>query len=589
MAAAEPITFGKYQLIKRLAMGGMAEIFLARLVGASGFSRELVVKRIHPEFSEDDEFVRMFTNEAKVAALLHHPNIVQVLDFDAVDGTYYIAMERVDGADLKRTILLAHKQGLGLPYQLALWVSVQALKGLSHAHRLASGGEACHIVHRDVSPHNILLSMQGEVKVTDFGIARVMQQASLTASGVLKGKVSYMAPEQTFSSNVDQRADVFAMGVIVWELLCRRRLFQASNDLLVVEKVRKSDIPAPHIVNPAIPEELSEVVMSALARELDARVPDAATFQQQLKPWLWVPTANEELARFMQQLLAGGLSPSDFSLLDDFQAPVFGAISATSLPSVQEDVKAPLATPKRGTAQLAGWSPPTPGEAQDPKGQEPDESTGSDSLPSVLNASEEEKVPIAASTHGWMIRTEAMPSASSVVAGMYDGKFGARSEDAHAPDDPSIVSTVQVKPAELLQSFGHLDPLAKTRLDPEDPDDLITEELLKRGYDPAVERSPLPPGAVSNDPTVEVNPALHLGDLSKLVPVTNDDALPTEQENVLAYAPTGSVQKFSADELESMVKEVDGEDIAKNSIWRWLGLGVLLLSLVFLLYFLQFR
>jgi serine/threonine protein kinase len=434
--------------------------------------------------------------------------------------------------------------------------------------------------------------MQGEVKVTDFGIARVMQQASLTASGVLKGKVSYMAPEQTFSSNVDQRADVFAMGVIVWELLCRRRLFQASNDLLVVEKVRKSDIPAPHIVNPAIPEELSDVVMSALARELDARVPDAATFQQQLKPWLWVPTANEELARFMQQLLAGEVSTSEFALFDDFQAPVFGAISATSLPSlpsVQEDTNTPSVTPKRGTAQLAGWSPPTPGEAQDPKEQEADESTDSDSLPSVPDASEEEKVPIAASAHGWMIRTEAMPSASAVVAGMYDGKFGARSEDAHAPDDPSIVSTVQVKPAELLQSFGHLDPLAKTRLDPEDPDDLITEELLKRGYDPAVERSPLPPGAVSNDPTVEVNPALHLGDLSKLVPVVADDVLPTEQENVLAYAPTGSVQKFSADELESMVKEADGAAVAKNAIWRWVGLGVLLLSLFFLLYFVQFR
>ncbi|TNE44815.1 MAG: serine/threonine protein kinase [Deltaproteobacteria bacterium] len=335
MSGSTDTLFGDYRLLKRIAMGGMAEIYQAQRVGAAGFVRDVVIKRIHPEFSDDDDFIRMFVNEAKLAAMLRHPNIVQVMDFNNVDNTYYIAMELVEGLDLKRLRLRSQRANQRIPIPLTVRIVSEVLKGLAYAHRFTHRGESLHIVHRDISPQNILVSERGEVKLTDFGIARVLQHASLTAQGVLKGKAAYMAPEQTLSSRVDQRADLFSIGIVMWELLTGERLFQANNDILLMEKIRSHPILPPHMVYPAIPEELSQVTMKALSRDVNARFPDAAAFGDALRPWLQSPHLQEELGKLVS---------------------AFGTRRRGAEAPVEE---AELPGKKRQTAQLSGWQPPS--------------------------------------------------------------------------------------------------------------------------------------------------------------------------------------------------------------------------------------
>lgn len=299
MSQSNEKPFGPYRLIKRLAMGGMAELYQAHRVGVAGFVRDVVIKRIHPEYSDDDEFVRMFINEAKIAAMLRHPNIVPVLDFDYLEGMYYLVMELVDGLDLRQLSLRALREKQPLPVPLAVFIVAQALQGLAYAHHFSQRGQVLNVVHRDISPQNILLSVRGHVMITDFGIARVQQHASMTAHGVLKGKASYMAPEQTLSSQVDARADLFSMGVVLWELLCGERLFVAPNDVLVMEKVRSHPIPPPHTRNAAVDESLSALVMWALERDPARRIPDAHAWLKILQPWLSSPHLRDELAAYV--------------------------------------------------------------------------------------------------------------------------------------------------------------------------------------------------------------------------------------------------------------------------------------------------
>ncbi len=335
MSGSTDTLFGDYRLLKRIAMGGMAEIYQAQRVGAAGFVRDVVIKRIHPEFSDDDDFIRMFVNEAKLAAMLRHPNIVQVMDFNNVDNTYYIAMELVEGLDLKRLRIRSHRANQHIPIPLTVRIISEVLKGLAYAHRFTHRGENLHIVHRDISPQNILVSERGEVKLTDFGIARVLQHASLTAQGVLKGKAAYMAPEQTKSSRVDQRADLFSVGIVMWELLTGERLFQANNDILLMEKIRSHPILPPHMVHRAIPEELSQITMKALARDVNARFSDATAFGDALRPWLQSPHLQEELGKLV------------------------GVFVTRNRGSDGQAEEADLPGEKRQTAQLSGWQPPS--------------------------------------------------------------------------------------------------------------------------------------------------------------------------------------------------------------------------------------
>lgn len=269
-------TFGRYQLKRRIGTGGMAEVFVASAFGAEGFVKEVVIKRILPAFGEDPEFVRMFINEARLAAKLQHANIVQIYDFNHVDGVYYIAMEWVDGLDLRSVANVARRREIPLPLHLAVHVGVETLKGLHHAHTRSEAGRPLDVVHRDISPHNLLVSFAGEVKITDFGIAKAAAVSAATRRGSVKGKLAYMSPEQVQGESVDARSDLFSLGVVLWELLAGHRLYRADSEGELFAKVRQAEVPPLREQNPEVTPELEAVIRRLLAARVEDRFQTAA-------------------------------------------------------------------------------------------------------------------------------------------------------------------------------------------------------------------------------------------------------------------------------------------------------------------------
>ncbi|HEY0990482.1 MAG TPA: serine/threonine-protein kinase, partial [Kofleriaceae bacterium] len=244
--------FGKYSLIRKIGTGGMAEVFLARTTVAQGLNKTLVIKKIHGAYARSRPFVSMFVDEAKIALGLNHPNIIQVFDFGAVADTYFLAMEYVDGVDLLRLLQEAARARQRLPYGLSAHIVQQLAKGLDYAHRKADDfGQPLGIVHRDISPQNILLSWDGSVKIVDFGIARARDVNE--EEGVIKGKYAYMSPEQAHGAHVDRRCDIFAIGIMLYECVTSQPVYTGDSDFLVLEKVRSADIQPPREILPSIP------------------------------------------------------------------------------------------------------------------------------------------------------------------------------------------------------------------------------------------------------------------------------------------------------------------------------------------------
>jgi serine/threonine protein kinase/TolA-binding protein len=279
-----PAHFGKYLLVHQLGTGGMAELFLAKQSGLKGFEKLLAIKKILPHLTQDPEFVSMFVNEAKLAALLTHQHIVQIFDLGHVDGAYYIAMEYVMGKDVRSLVGKIRAQGGRLPVDDALLIVSQVASGLDYAHRKKDlSGRDLNIVHRDVSPQNILVSYEGEVKLVDFGIAKAAGTGQETRTGILKGKLAYMSPEQACGRSIDRRSDVFSLGIVLYELLTGRRLFKGDSDLSTLEQVRTAQIEPPRRFDATIPEALEAVVLKALAREPEQRYQTASEFQAALE------------------------------------------------------------------------------------------------------------------------------------------------------------------------------------------------------------------------------------------------------------------------------------------------------------------
>lgn len=276
-----PQRFGKYNLLERIGQGGMAEIWLARTLGAEGFTKDLVVKRILPQLCGDADFVRSFIDEARLVSRLQHANIVQIFEFDKVDDAYYLAMEFVDGRDLRQIERAAAKAGCWPEVSMAVYLIAEACKGLHYAHTKTDRDRPLHLVHRDISPHNILVSKSGDVKLADFGIAKVESRASRTALGMVKGKLSYMSPEQITGQPLDARTDIYAMGIVLWELLTRRRLF-AGPDHEVALRVRDADIPSPRQLFPDLPPAVEAIVMRMLAADRTRRYQSAGEVARDL-------------------------------------------------------------------------------------------------------------------------------------------------------------------------------------------------------------------------------------------------------------------------------------------------------------------
>ena len=282
-----PAPFGRYYLTQKIAMGGMAEIFRAKSIGAEGFEKTVVIKRILPHFSEDESFVTMFQDEARVAAHLNHPNVVQIFDFDEVDGLYYIAMEYVEGQDLKRALDIGAKLGNPMNIAQSVYCMIEAGQGLDYAHKREVDGKPLNIIHRDISPHNIMVSYNGEVKIMDFGIAKAASRSTKTRVGTVKGKCAYMSPEQARGKPLDGRSDLFALGVCLWEMLSGKRLFVGESDFETLNNVLRADVPSLTEMNPEVPVELDAIVQKALARDVDERHADVMEFFTELRRWFY--------------------------------------------------------------------------------------------------------------------------------------------------------------------------------------------------------------------------------------------------------------------------------------------------------------
>jgi uncharacterized membrane protein affecting hemolysin expression len=266
---------GPYLLHKKVARGGMAELFLADYVRQDGFKRKVAIKRILPHLAGNPDFIKMFTREARLAALLQHPNIVQIFDYGKIENAYFIAMEFIDGKNLGE-ILAALKQGL--PIDEAVFIFSQICKGLDYSHtkRDESTGEAFHIVHRDISPQNLLISFQGEVKISDFGISKARSEPSLTQAGIVKGKMAYMSPEQALGKSIDHRADIYALGLVFYETLTGKRVYTFSSDIDAIRAIPKMDIEPVSNSVPDVHEELNRIIMKCLEKQKDIRYQSAA-------------------------------------------------------------------------------------------------------------------------------------------------------------------------------------------------------------------------------------------------------------------------------------------------------------------------
>ena len=304
-----PKKFGQYELRSHLATGGMAEIYLARQTGIGGFEKQVVVKRILPELTARREFVEMFFDEARIAAQLKHPNIVEIYDLGQQGEDYFIAMEYLKGETLRETVVESIKRGSPLPPVIAAFVVSQVCDGLAYAHEFADGsGGSLGIVHRDVSPNNIILTYAGGVKLVDFGVAKTRVQTHRTEAGVLRGKLSYMSPEQCLGRPLDGRSDVFSAGVVLWELLAQRRLFRRNSEQKTIEAVLSAHIPMVKEYRHGVPAALDAIARRAMERKVGARYQDAAQMASEIRKCLLNQdkmVSNQEVGEFVRALFKG--------------------------------------------------------------------------------------------------------------------------------------------------------------------------------------------------------------------------------------------------------------------------------------------
>jgi eukaryotic-like serine/threonine-protein kinase len=278
----------RYKVLEKVAAGGMAEVYRAESAGLEGFKKIVAIKRVLPHLSEKKQFIGMFLDEARVSAHLSHSNCVQVFDIGVGDNTYFIVMEYVDGSDLKGVIEYRRKHNMPFPVEEACLICVRICEGLAYAHELTDGkGESLHIVHRDMSPPNVLITRHGEVKIVDFGLAKANSQLERSEPGIIKGKFSYLSPEAAKGGVVDARTDIFAVGIILWELLAGRRLFMGESDLETVRMVQAARVPSIRELNKNVTADLEKVMMKALTEDPAERYQRARDFGSALNQLLF--------------------------------------------------------------------------------------------------------------------------------------------------------------------------------------------------------------------------------------------------------------------------------------------------------------
>ncbi len=309
MTGLESQRFGKYLLLNRIAQGGMAELFQAKLVGDEGFEKLVAIKKILPSLAEEENLIKAFIDEAKLAAFLQHPNIVQIYDFGSIKNTYYIAMEYLYGNDLKHIIEKYKKKKLPLSVENALYIATQVCAGLDYAHKLKDfRGKPLNIIHRDIGPHNIFITYDGQVKIIDFGIAKAAIQHSKTQIGSIKGKIAYMSPEQARAEKIDHRTDIYAVGILLYEMLTHERMYEGDTSI-VFNKVREAEYTPAIEVNNALPPELCIIIEKALKKDRNERYQSAEELLTDLNDCMRVLSivpSYRNLADYMETLFDDG-------------------------------------------------------------------------------------------------------------------------------------------------------------------------------------------------------------------------------------------------------------------------------------------
>lgn len=313
----------RYRVVDRLEAGGMAEVFRGEALSVQGFKKQVAIKRVLPHLAQNKSFISMFLDEARLGARLNHANIVTVFDIGAADNTYFIVMEYVDGCNLKAIIEHFRQMGRRIPVKEAVYICMETCRGLSYAHEITDEeNNPLHIVHRDISPPNILLSKRGEVKVTDFGLAKATTQLEKTDPGVVKGKFSYLAPEAANGEAVDARADIFALGIVLWEMIAGRRLFLGETDYQTVKLVQQANVPSLMRLNPEVDADLEAIVMKALARDPQDRYQTARELGDALASYLFgrqLKVTAYDIANLVKEVLDRKnrtVKPQEASIID---------------------------------------------------------------------------------------------------------------------------------------------------------------------------------------------------------------------------------------------------------------------------------
>jgi serine/threonine protein kinase len=318
MTQFEPVRFGKYLVLNKVAVGGMAELFQAKITSVEGFEKLVAIKKILPHLTNEENLVSMFIDEAKLAAMLTHQNIVQIYDLGSLEGTYYIAMEFIHGKDLRTILDKSEATGLTIPLEQALHIICRVCAGLDYSHNLKDfQGNSLNLIHRDISPQNILVSYEGEVKIVDFGIAKAATKSTETRVGVIKGKLAYMSPEQASLKSIDHRSDIFSAGIVLYEMITGKRMFDGS-DLEVLDRVREAEFEPPEMIVPDLPPRLYEILYRALAKNVDLRYQSGAAMLADLEACLSssfsVRPSAESLSQYMKKCFAEEIAAEALAL-----------------------------------------------------------------------------------------------------------------------------------------------------------------------------------------------------------------------------------------------------------------------------------
>lgn len=352
------VRFGQYVLLEKIATGGMAEVWKARSRGVEGFQKIVAIKKILPHLSDDQDFIEMFIDEAKLAAQLNHNNIIHIYDLGKIHSSYYIAMEYVEGWDLKTILKRAQERDHPMSVELALFAASKIAAALDYAHRKRDFQDReMGLVHRDVSPQNVLISEEGDIKLCDFGIAKAASKVSQTQAGALKGKLQYMSPEQAWGKAIDKRSDVFALAAVLFEMLTGRRLFTGDNDLSILEQVREARVTPPSELNEEVTPEIDRIVMKALQKDPANRYQTAGEMARDIDQILYsfkpTPT-SADLAIYMHRLS----SPEPLPFVEP--EPV---IEPTPEPAPVA-VPAPAVTPSAAAPAMPAWEEPAAAAAE---------------------------------------------------------------------------------------------------------------------------------------------------------------------------------------------------------------------------------